>query len=360
MLFHTQNWLRSNNFDYAKLQDQLGIKPTFHPTDNRVILNYSQIDSPKSNEIVRECRGLVLDKTNGDLVARAFPRFFNWGELEHEEKWFVWENCYVNHKEDGSLILLYYYNGEWHINTRGSFGQGEVIKGLMTWRELFEAAFTDFHVFKQIADKSFTYVFELCSQYNKVVRQYPNPTLYLLSAYNGHHELNPEVVDCIAAEYGLNRPLTVKCNDIFDAMGYICKLEVNDKTFEGVVIRDINNKRWKVKNPSYIALHRLADNGNLMSAKKLLPLVLTGEIDEIITYFPEIKDRLYALKAELEREFKMVDNIWFCHHDQPSQKKFAQTVLKETKFSHILFEARKKGVHPKELWTYENLAKYFE
>lgn len=360
MLFHTQNWLRSNNFDFSKLEEQVGIKATFHPTDNRVILNYSQIDSPKSNPMVRECRGLVLDKTNGDLVARAFPRFFNWGEMEHEEKWFVWDNCYVNHKEDGSLILLYFYNGEWHINTRGSFGQGEVVENVMTWRQLFETAFPGFEQFKKGADTSLTYVFELCSLYNKVVRHYATPKVFLLSAYNGWHELLPDVVDQIAGDYDIPRPLTLKCNDIFDAMSYICRLERDDKTFEGVVIRDINNARWKVKNPSYVALHRLADNGNLLSTKRLLPLVLNGELEEVITYFPEIKDRLFELKARIDKDYQQVENIWFCHHDQPSQKKFAQIVLKETRFAHILFEARKKGVHPKELWNYENLAKYFE
>jgi len=281
--------------------------------------------------------------------------------MKHEERWFVWEGCYVNHKEDGSLILFYYYDGDWHMNTRGSFGQGEAVQGMMTWRELFNLAVPQLDAIKQDKDnRAFTWVFELCSQYNKVVRHYDKPCAYLLSAYNGMHELMPNVVDELAFAYGLDRPKVVQCRDIFDCTMYIAKLDETDKTFEGVVIRDINNQRWKVKNPSYIALHRLADNGNLPTTKRLLPLVLNGEIDEVVRYFPEIEPNLLKLKAELQREWQNVDNIWFCHHDQKSQKKFAETVLKETRFSHILFEARKKGVHPKELWDYEHLIRFFE
>ena len=45
------------------LSNTLGIKFTYGD-DNRVILNYNQIDSPKNHPVVKECRGLVLDKTD--------------------------------------------------------------------------------------------------------------------------------------------------------------------------------------------------------------------------------------------------------------------------------------------------------
>lgn len=76
-----QDWLRNNGGNLELLEQQLGIKTTCHE-DGRVIFNYSQIDSPKQNPIVMECRGLVLDMNNNwELVARSFPRFFNYGEI---------------------------------------------------------------------------------------------------------------------------------------------------------------------------------------------------------------------------------------------------------------------------------------
>ena len=109
------------------LQDKYGIRHTKHE-DGRVILNYHQIDSYKHkfDPIVRECRGLVTHVDGWPLIARAFERFFNLGEDLDGQKGFNWTNCVAQHKEDGSLIIVYYWNGSWHINTKGSFGDGEV------------------------------------------------------------------------------------------------------------------------------------------------------------------------------------------------------------------------------------------
>jgi tRNA splicing ligase len=46
-----------------------------------VVLNYNQINSPKYDPIVMECRGLILDsKDSWKIVAKSFRRFFNYGE----------------------------------------------------------------------------------------------------------------------------------------------------------------------------------------------------------------------------------------------------------------------------------------
>ena len=67
----TQNWLRNHNGNFDLLKEQLGIKPTFHE-DGRVLLNYHQIDSPKTHPMVMQCRQLTLDSNNNyELVAFA-------------------------------------------------------------------------------------------------------------------------------------------------------------------------------------------------------------------------------------------------------------------------------------------------
>ena len=60
-MLNVQNYLRSGK-TLDDLTDELGIKSTPHENLPLVILNYSQIDSPKTDAIVRECRGLILDK----------------------------------------------------------------------------------------------------------------------------------------------------------------------------------------------------------------------------------------------------------------------------------------------------------
>src|SRR3989344_2446115 len=134
-MLNVQTYLRTPGNTLETLHNELGVEFAEHPTDPLVILNYSQIDSPKTNSIVMECRGLVLEKETWNIVAKAFNRFFNWGEVTEMMADFDWNNFTANTKEDGSLILFYYYGDHWRINTRGSFGEATINNTNITWKE---------------------------------------------------------------------------------------------------------------------------------------------------------------------------------------------------------------------------------
>lgn len=349
-MLNVQNWLRNNNYNFSALNSQLGIKAVFNDSDDRVILNYDQIESPKRNDIVRECRGLTLNK-KGELVARAFSRFFNWGEIQHDEKWFVWENSKTFEKVDGSLITTYSYNGQYHMNTRGSFGNGYVVDGIMTWRELFNLAFPNWaEKIKAAGVDNLTLVWELCSKYNQVVRIYDEPTVYLLAAFSGVQEVNDEMVDEIAKELKVRRPELWLHNDVFDVFAHVNKISESDLTFEGCVVKDLNNQRWKIKAENYLRLHRLSNNNNIAHIKNLVPLILKGESAEIASYFPHFQPKIEELEKKIKKLRQEVDNIWFCHHDERSQKRFALAV-KDHPLSAILFTARKTGRNVNEIFN---------
>jgi hypothetical protein len=355
-----QEWLRNNGGNLELLEQQLGISSTVHE-DGRVILNYSQIDSPKNNEIVRECRGLVLDSKNDwALVARAFPRFFNVGEFPDEFKQFKWNNSVGYHKEDGSLLLVYRWNDKVYINTRGSFGGGEVNYSGITWRELALQALP-LRFFEHMWPYT-TYVFELCSPHNKIVRSYKWPQAFLLTMYNTdmNYEYSSEAVDYEAEVHGLLRPQIICFESLEKVEEYIRWLADNDPTFEGIVLRDSADQRWKVKSPEYLALHRMANNGDPCHPKNLLPFILSGELDELYAYFPEVKPYVDQMQKKIDLEWKEVDNYWYVWWDEPSQKKFALGV-KDSKHSGILFSARKHEVEPRELfYNLEYLTKMFK
>jgi len=337
-----QDFLRKQSLE--KLEEYYGIKNTRHE-DGRVILNYSQIDSAKHKTapIVRECRGLVLDSNNDwALVARSFTRFFNLGETD-DDKNFDWSDFCGFHKEDGSLITVYSWQGEMHLNTRNSFGHGEVGSSGMTWRELFTLACPNWREL----DPSLTYCFELCSRYNKIVRDYEKPTAFLLSVFDAHDELSRGQVLCEELVEGIE----FASHEVFaseeEVLSAVKQMEADDPTFEGYVLRDRNNLRIKCKSSSYLSLHRLSNNGNIAHVKNILPLIMNGELDEVLTYFPEMKTRIDAVKTAVEQIKEEVNNYWFCFWDEKNQKKFALAV-KDCKLSCYLFSARKNGTTPDE------------
>lgn len=336
-MLQVQEYLRQHH-SLDTLESQLGIKSNFHD-DGRVILNYDQIESPKTHPIVKECRGLVLDSYDWALVARSFPRFFNAGECPSLQSRFNWDQCLATDKEDGSLILIYYWDDEWHINTRNSFGSGYIDGGDITWRELVLKAM---NVELDNLDPAFTYVCEVCSSYNRVVRQYDTPKIFLLSTFDKEVELTHDATDSIGREFGFCMPNVYKFDSVMDARSYITEVAKNDPTYEGIVLRDVHNNRIKVKSQKYVELHRLYSNGNIFRLDRLAQVVLDGEEDEVLIYFPELTDRINQVKNTLQTAWNEIEAIWFCHHDQRSRKKYAKAV-KNHRLCPILFRARDCG-----------------
>lgn len=342
-----QEYLNRHSLD--DLSRYYGIEITSYE-DGRIILNYSQINSPKIHEIVRDCRALVLD-SDFNLISRSFRRFYNIGEDIDN---FNFDDCIYYTKEDGSLINLYWWNGQWRINTRGSFGEGFINNSDKTWRDVFIEACPNYSKL----DPKFTYAFELCSPYNQVVRLYKEPAAFLLSAFDGENELpHNSNIFADAERLGITLVSTYNFSGQDELTTFLERCMLSDPTFEGFVLRDVNNNRLKIKNTSYLNLHRLNNNGNVAHPKNLIPLIMDSEIDEVLIYFPYLKPEIDKWTDIIKEEWQVVDNLWFCFWDAKSDKTFAQSIVGKTKFTHVLFSARKCHKEPKDFWTSETVVK---
>lgn len=343
-MLEVQKFLQTKSFD--DLTAELGIKVNRHETLPLVILNYDQIESPKTHPIVRECRALVLNADTHAVVARSFPRFFNWGEVQDEMGQFDFGSVSVQSKEDGSLCLLYFFSGQWRVNTRGSFAQDNMQFHSHTWEQAVCKALG----VKTLDDvgahlsKDITYVCEFCSPWNKIVRRYDEPCLYLLTAFfaESGDELTHEQCDGYARASGMLRPELYNFCTIDEIQSFLQTQSETDPTYEGVVMKDRNGKRWKVKSPTYLGLHKMRGEGdNLFNPKNLLPFIMAGEDSELLTYFPEVREAYYELKAKVLGWYADTLEKWVDNKDIEDQKDFALAV-KSHKFSAVLFSVRKK------------------
>lgn len=335
-----------------KLVEDYKIVATHHESEPLVILNYDMIESPKNELFTHECRALTLDKRDWSIVGRAFHRFFNYGEMPEITGGFDWTHFEASTKEDGSLMVMYHYNGEWRVNTRGSFAKGKICEGGPTWEELFWKCI-DKNTVEELLNKEYSFVFELCSMYNKVVRAYPEPKVFLLGIFSNKPERVMDwpsgVITTIAKELGVSAPTVHKFNSDKEVIDFLANSDL-DATFEGFVLRDYSGLRLKIKNARYVALHHLKGNGNLFLAKNLLPLILAGDDEETLVYFPEAKERFRTFKEIVETEKANLLKIWEEAKEIASQKDFAQYIVPKTRLASILFDARKLGVSPQEVW----------
>lgn len=93
--------------------------------DDLILFNYTNAAqfANRWNWFERQSRGLILNRETGEVVARPFPKFFNWGETNQPTASLV----ELTEKIDGSLGILYRHNGEFKIATRGSFTSDQAL-----------------------------------------------------------------------------------------------------------------------------------------------------------------------------------------------------------------------------------------
>lgn len=293
-----------NNPDW---EDRLQKEPYFlkiKRDGKYIIFNYNQILSDFSNEIVQEARGIIIREDNLKIVCFPFLKFFNVDEKNAAN--IDWSTAKVQEKIDGSLIKVWFDDGNWHISTNG------IIDAFMcplsndikysNFGELFLEAI-EYHF---EGNPNYTYMFELVSPYNKVVIDYPSIKAYHIGTRNN---LTGQELD---VDIGYDKPKQFKLRTEKEVKDAAMKLPFNN---EGYVVVDKNYNRVKIKSPAYVNAHRLVNN-HTVNKEKILDLILINEQSEFLSYFPEykgifwnIEEKLNNWKIKLKKIETNIDNI---------------------------------------------------
>jgi len=332
---HIQNYLRGGG-TLESLTEKFAIDVKRHSQyNNLVLLKYNQIDSPFGEEIVRECRGIILDeKDDWRVICYSMPKFFNHSEGHAAP--IDWSTAKVREKVDGSLCQLFVYDSKWMFATSGSpDASGPVGDYGFTFQEFFWKTFA--HQLPPV-DCNKCFFFELTSIYNKIVVVHSEPSITLLGGrdINTMQELTVEEAHAFFPECKIAMQFNLGSFDECIA-SYAHFSGLNQ---EGYIVCDAQFNRVKLKHPQYTHLHHMKDSLS-SSRRALVEIVRVGEIDEVVASFPEYapmlaeaKERLDALVKDLEACYEEIKGI-------PVQKDFAMIAV-HTRCSSALFALRAK------------------
>ena len=313
------------------------------------ILKYSQIDSDFNIEIVRECRGLIIDE-NSVPVCVPFFKFGNYGEPYADE--IDWNTAQVEEKIDGSLLKVWHYGGKWIVSTNGTIfankariGSEDVIRtdsSFNTYGDLFKEACKGAGLDLEHLNPQYTYMFEIVSPHNRVVVPYESIDIYHIGARDN------VTLQEIDIDIGVKKPKCFQCNNISDLIEMASKLRYCE---EGFVVKDAAFHRIKVKSPAYVAVSHLI---NGMSEKRLLELIRTNETSEFLSYFPEFKVDVSALQLKISDLMHYLDTvikekikpIEYC-----TRKEYADMAMK-TKYPAFCFQLLDGKVHSPQEWVW--------
>ena len=260
----------------AEMRKQGYIREQSHPTDPLGILNYTEKATFDRvwNEVTTTCRGLVYDRLNGEVLARPFRKFFNYGE-PGAELGSADERVIVTDKIDGSLGILYCnpYADQYEFATRGSFTSEQAIHAT----ELLNTKYSEW--VPLLPDV--TYLFEIVYPQNRIVVDYGDQNdLVLLGSVNLKTGRSLP-----AWQFTCNWPGPVTQEMPASNLAEALALPPRPNA-EGVVVHFIrSDKRVKVKQEDYVRLHRLVTGMNARVIWEQLGLGLTA--DQICQGVPE-------------------------------------------------------------------------
>jgi RNA ligase len=273
------------------------------------------------DEITLQCRGLVTDD-KGNVVARPFKKFFNVEENKHTST----SEFEVFEKMDGSLGIMFLYNGELVCATRGSFKSDQ-----SKWMSNFAKE----NNYQNIIAEGFTYLFEIIYPENRIVVDYGDQKRLVL-------------LGIINTKTGEEVPY----NELFEGFDVVKKYDgikdystlksLIDNNAEGFVVRFSNGDRMKIKGEEYLRLHKIMTNISTTGVWEMLSSGL--DINEVLKDVPdEFYQKVKQYADTLKYGFYQVSEHCGKSHDyfrygkygdrevEPTKKEYAEHVME---YSH--------------------------
>lgn len=323
-----------------------------HPTLPLLVWNYS----PKTqyeckwDKITLMCRGLITDN-EGNIVACTWGKFFNLEENKHTPT----QDFEVYTKLDGSLGILFYYQNQWVMATRGSFTSDQSVKG---FEMLKKYDYDKLH-------KNYTYLFEIIYQENRIVCQYDFEDLVLLGMIHtktGYEvDLHSEGLDVRLKNLINNLGITVvkKYDGISD---YTTLKQMIKDNEEGFVVKFSNGDRIKIKGEEYLRLHKIITNISTTSVWEVLSN--GGKMEDLLKEVPdEFYDKIKSYEKDLrythfsisEDAGKRFDYFMYGKYNDKEpltdKKEYAMWVLKQPQhLQPILFRMFDKKEYSSYIW----------
>jgi len=281
-----------------------------------ISVDYHYVEQDSFDDPIRkECRGIKF-KPNGELLARPYHKFFNFGE-KPESTDVDWSIPYdVFDKIDGSMVHGAIVNDELVLMTR---------KGRTDVAIAAEKCLTDdlrLFILSNLL-LGISPIFEYVGPDNRVVLFYPENKL-ILTALRWNKSglyvpprkaLGVEIVTTWQIANGTNIPEFIR----------------TIKGIEGVVIRWNNGHMLKIKTDEYVNIHKAKEQ--IADERKLVSLILLNKLDDVLPVLPK-DEAAYVMQmvSKVYALIKVQTNLFVMEYNEASmqfpnfRKAFAQYV----------------------------------
>lgn len=318
--------------------------------ENLVLYNYTEKCTFDKNwtKATKSSRGTIYNKASGEIVARAFDKFFNVDEMPetYVQNLPLGLSFTVLEKVDGSLGISYKHKGQWRMATRGSFYSDQS-------KYATEHLIPKYN-FDCVPDDA-TPLFEIIYPENRIIVNYGDTReLVLLSvldketgkdwSYDKIQELGKKL-GCRVAER-----FSYTLEEMFKLQKEI------DWQTEGWVILFENGLRVKIKGTDYLKIAKFKSHltpltiwegkvdGTFVKYLHEIPEEIRGEAEELMNY---LDNQLNVLKETADVAANALDFGSVKISDKEDVKRIALEIKKQPVWMQgYLFQLMRKSDRP--------------
>jgi hypothetical protein len=274
-------------------------------TNNLTLLKHCY-KSDKTNEIVQQCDGIIVD--NNDEVVCYSGKYIdtiNTEEFVSENYSEQFDNLEFTESIDGTFIRLYFHNDVWmtatkgHTDARKASWNSDKNFSEMFW-EIINENYPDFSV--DTLEKNKTYAFLMQHKDNRTVCPTNENKVYFINTF---HNETFVVEDDLPSFQKLPTLSFSSYEDLEHKL-----LNSDDNGFRGVYIRNRESgKEVFVLSFRYEQRQKLLGN-TLNIEKRYLKLRQSGEHNDLLREFPEFTDMANNLEQNIYENVGFIHNLY--------------------------------------------------
>lgn len=278
------------------------LRKVISPCSKLCLYNYTNkcTYEQKWNKHTLNSRGTVYEIESGNIIAKAFKKFFNFSQLSVSKQRNLLKSTEFStyEKYDGSMGVVYYYEGKWRVNTRGSFTSDQAIKAT--------EMLSKYDMSKVATD--YTLICEIIYPENRVIVDYgEEEKLVLLAAFDsewGFGDQPYEILENISEGTKLELANPYNATSIAELVSLQEALPSSD---EGFVVRFNTGERVKFKSLEYLKIAKIVSN---MTPLNFWKNMKDGIVDiEIIREIPdEFRSEALSISESLQDKYHEMDN----------------------------------------------------
>lgn len=326
--FASVNLVASPRTFEEHLRDKWIVKQTHPNFPELTIYSYSKQAQTENkwDDLTTEARGLIVNSQTGEIVARPFSKFFNYGQDVKGITDFPRNGkLEVMEKADGSLGVMYQQpDGKTAIATKASMDSPQARKATELYNKNYDG--------KWNPDPDYTYCFEVIYPDNRVVVDYgETEDLMLLGA---RHKITGRTMtqeELDKSNWPGLRPILYEYNSLGEVLD---AQEVGIQGQEGFVVNFVDHdKKLKFKFQEYLELHRKVSNLNVNRVYDAYKdgIDLRGDIPD--EFYSEVEKVNKIYDETISRQQKALDKQYetiMSHLPKDySQKEFAKVVFQK-------------------------------